>query len=135
MTETEEPKLVATDREWEYSNYRATLMHNGQPFALVAEAEVKMPAISKEKQDILLNALNPRPAGKIHPKHTMFLRKHIGECKDDDGSEYELLVHTDNTPLIMSKQTGKYFTMPFEDIVRMAIAAGIDIPDQEVESV
>ena len=65
--------------------------------------------------------------GKIHKPKTLFLRDSIGTIKDDEGREYEATLNFGNkTPIIESKQTGKWFTLSWDDIVRIAITAGID---------
>lgn len=65
--------------------------------------------------------------GKIHPKRTMFLRNAVGEIKDEEGNKYECTTNCGGLhPIIHSEQTGKWFTLSWADIVRLAIVAGID---------
>jgi len=65
--------------------------------------------------------------GTIHPKRTMFLRHAVGNIKDSESNEYEATANvSDMSPIICSKQTGKYFTLNWDDIVRLAIDAGVD---------
>jgi hypothetical protein len=61
----------------------------------------------------------------------MFLRVHVGTAKADDDTEYEMSLISGNTPLIKSKQTGKYFQLTWPEIIDLAVAAGIDQPAEE----
>ena len=69
-------------------------------------------------------------SGKIIEKDTMILRKFIGEA-EDEGKKYEICVNMNGSPLIESKQTGKYYSLGWEDILKMAVEAGIDEPREE----
>jgi len=42
------------------------------------------------------------------------------------GKAYEVCMANMQTPLVHSKQTGKWFTLSFPEIVEMAVEAGID---------
>lgn len=65
--------------------------------------------------------------GKIHPPRTMFFRQAVGEISDNEGNKYECTTNMDGVhPIIHSKQTGKWFTLRWSDIVKLAIKAGID---------
>lgn len=54
-------------------------------------------------------------------------RVHVREitCQEQERV-YDLFFTTNNWPLVKSRQTGKYFLLPFFDIVEMAKDAGID---------
>ena len=69
-----------------------------------------------------------KKAGTLHPPKTMFLRKVIGDAEDKDGNQYEVNVAGPGVPLVESKQTGNWFSLSFQDIVRLAVDAGIDEP-------
>lgn len=65
--------------------------------------------------------------GKIHPRKTMFFRQAVGTIKDDEGNEYGATFNMGGMhPIIESKQTGKWFTLSWDDIVKLAIKAGVD---------
>lgn len=65
--------------------------------------------------------------GEIHPPRTMFLRNSVGEISDEEGNKYECTTNVGGEhPIIHSEQTGKWFTLSWGDIVRLAIEAGID---------
>lgn len=64
--------------------------------------------------------------GKIYKSMSLFFRQHVGEAKREN-SNYELsMVINDQTPLVCSKQTGKYFSISWQEIIELAIEAGID---------
>lgn len=62
----------------------------------------------------------------IIEKDALLLRVVVGECSDDDGNSYEMTTSTDMTPLIKSHQTGRTFHLSWQDIMELAIEAGID---------
>ena len=68
--------------------------------------------------------------GIIHPSDALIFRNHVGELSNDERG-YELFhnVYSGLPPHILSKQTGKSFTLPWEDIVEIAINQGIDTPE------
>lgn len=69
--------------------------------------------------------------GEIHPPRTMFFRETVGEISDDEGNKYECTTNVGGVhPIIQSKQTGKWFTLSWADIVSLAIEAGIDKKDK-----
>ena len=70
--------------------------------------------------------------GKIHPKKTMFLRNNVGSADGPGGFSYEMSSNfSDHSPIIQSKKTGKWFVLGWEEIVNLAIDAGIDKPDRK----
>ena len=64
--------------------------------------------------------------GPVHKNKTMFLREHVGDATGEKGRKYELSFVNMHTPAILSKQTGKYFTLSWQDILELAVEAGID---------
>lgn len=69
--------------------------------------------------------------GKFLDPKKLSLRTRIGTCSVD-GKDYEMqIILQTNQPIIESLQTGKKFTLTWEDIFELAIQAGID---KEVES-
>ncbi len=68
--------------------------------------------------------------GTIHPPRTMFLRVHCGEAKAGK-LKYEMATHIAGMPIVESKQTGKWFTLTWQDIIEQAVRAGIDEPPND----
>lgn len=67
-----------------------------------------------------------KTAGTIHNTKYMALRMHVGTA-ESDGVAYEMSVDAGlRTPIVRSKQTGKWFTLSWNEIVNMAVAAGVD---------
>lgn len=72
-------------------------------------------------------AKRKRTIGEIHPRKTMFFRQTVGTIKDDEGNEYDATFNMGGLhSIIESKQTGKWFTLSWADIVKLAIEAGVD---------
>jgi hypothetical protein len=66
--------------------------------------------------------------GDVYPD-AFFLRIHAGEAKGEDGSEYELSVTAaGHMPLVRSGKTGRCFSIGWQELIRLAIAAGVDEP-------
>lgn len=69
-----------------------------------------------------------KPIGTIYKPGTMFLRQYVGDCKAGKR-KYEMSVNIGGSvPIIESKQTGKYFTLSWKQIMELAEKAGIDAP-------
>lgn len=64
-------------------------------------------------------------AGTIHPARSMFLRVAIGTAQADDLS-YELTASVGGLPMIQSTKTGKTWSIGWNELIELAIAAGID---------
>lgn len=64
-------------------------------------------------------------AGTIHPARSMFLRVAIGTAQADDLS-YELTTSVGSLPMIRSTKTGKIWLIGWEELIGLAIDAGID---------
>jgi hypothetical protein len=66
--------------------------------------------------------------GKIHDAKSLFLRVAVGKAKDPQTKiEYELTTNAGNAaPMICSGKTGKYFLLSWQNIIDLAIKAGID---------
>jgi hypothetical protein len=63
--------------------------------------------------------------GRVYPKGSMFLRTHVGTA-EDGKRKYEMATNMNGTPIIESKQTGKWFSLSWQDILNLAEKAGID---------
>lgn len=64
--------------------------------------------------------------GKIHPKDALFMKVGHGGATSSSGKQYELNATLGGCPMISSKQTGKQWVLSWEELIRMAIDAGID---------
>ena len=70
--------------------------------------------------------------GKIYPSKSLILRVDCGAA--DDGSQtYKMSTTMTGEPIIESGSTGKYFVLRWQDIIEMAIEAGIDNEEQAEE--
>ncbi|PAT41186.1 hypothetical protein CK623_02795 [Vandammella animalimorsus] len=66
--------------------------------------------------------------GTIHSRDSAFLRMACGDAKAP-GVTYELNTGINGAPLIRSGKTGKWFSVSWEELLRLAIDAGIDTSD------
>lgn len=65
--------------------------------------------------------------GKIYPENTMFLRMAAGTAKTEDGQEYEFSTNIGGgNPIIYSKQSGKWWSATWQDLIDLAIEMGLD---------
>lgn len=73
-------------------------------------------------------------AGTILGADKMVLRLAFGEALSKrTGSCYEVSVNpATGEPIVRSQETGKWFVLDWAEIVEMAVAAGIDRGDQDL---
>lgn len=71
--------------------------------------------------------------GEILPKRTFVMTVAVGEATGSDNKSYELLTSMYGSPVVLSKQTGKYYVLNWDDILDMAIETGIDEPFSKEE--
>jgi hypothetical protein len=64
--------------------------------------------------------------GELIPKDSMILRQAVGEASASDGKKYEMTLSMAMAPLVKSELTGKTFSLPWKDILTLAIRAGVD---------
>lgn len=57
----------------------------------------------------------------------MFLRRHVGEATSGE-IKYDMATTMSGNPIIESKQTGQYYVIDWQDLIDLAVAAGIDEP-------
>jgi hypothetical protein len=70
----------------------------------------------------------PKKIGIVHHKHSMFLRVHGAEATNGK-MKYECSAAVNSmAPIIVSAQTGQSFTLSWQEIINLAIDAGIDKP-------
>jgi hypothetical protein len=71
--------------------------------------------------------------GKIYKKDTLFLRVAVGKAtKKTTGIVYQMAtIANTGVPVIQSEKTGQWFTLGWDEIISLAINAGIDkiLPD------
>jgi len=100
----------------------------------------KSKAKAKKKRSSLPPEDDPQSKGKpgnegigmVFPAHTMFLRESIITATDKLGETYEIsLNQMGRVMLVESSRTGKYFLLRHEDLVYLAIQAGIDEEDTD----
>lgn len=73
--------------------------------------------------------------GTVQPPKTMYLRQFVGTAEDADGSVFELSADVgQKTPIVMSKQTGNYFTLSWQDLINLAVERGIEKELKEEEA-
>lgn len=70
--------------------------------------------------------------GEIHDKDSLLMRVHVGTAKSGDDS-YEMSHGMGYTPVVRSLTTGKFFTLCWQDIINLAVEAGINEGDSEKE--
>jgi len=63
--------------------------------------------------------------GEVMPKKTMILRVHAGKASAG-GFKYEMSNAISGQPIVQSKRTGKWFVLGWEDILSLAVKAGIN---------
>ena len=65
--------------------------------------------------------------GNIHHEDTLFLRIHVGTATEKNGNAYTMSTNAiTQSPILHSEKTGKYFTLPWQEIISLAIEQGID---------
>lgn len=66
--------------------------------------------------------------GTIHESNTLFFRIEAGTATSPEGNKYELSIGVSgNAPIVHSNKSGQWFTLTWNQIIRMAIEAGIDV--------
>jgi len=77
-----------------------------------------------------MNKRTRRPkVGTMHSRGALFLCIHAGEAAADgsDKPAYHLSVQAVGYhPIVRSEKTGKAFSLTWQDIIALAVAAGID---------
>jgi len=111
---------------------RTVLVRQFEPFEneieITLDQAEAIAAVVQEAKNIPSPARNAI-TGKIMPSKTMILRNHAGELTMGDLC-YDAAFAMNGQPILQSKKTGNYFTLGWEDIARLAVAAGIDTEPQ-----
>lgn len=69
--------------------------------------------------------------GTIHPPEALILRQHAGDGVDaPTGNRYSLAVQPGGMPAVQSGQSGRTWTASWDDLVDLAKAAGVDLPQE-----
>ena len=63
--------------------------------------------------------------GKIIEKDVLMMKTFIGSA-EMSGKSYELSTSMNGAPMVQSNQTGRWFALTWDDIIKMALEAGID---------
>ena len=63
--------------------------------------------------------------GKIYTRDTYMFNEHVGEA-ENANRKYDLVLISSVTPGVKSKTTGKTFVLRWEEILQLAVDAGID---------
>jgi len=66
-------------------------------------------------------------AGNIYGPEVLMITQHVGgaECADPALGKFELLMSSSASPMIRCERTGKTYSLKWEAILRLAIAAGV----------
>ena len=64
--------------------------------------------------------------GKILDKDSLYMTIHVGEAGEAKGDKYHLATMIDSSPIVTSEKTDKRFNLSWNDIVNMAVDAGVD---------
>jgi hypothetical protein len=67
-------------------------------------------------------ALGAFGLGRLSPRGRLYLTTLLGTATSPDGRAYELLLINGFTPALRGADTGETFVLPWDDIVRMALA-------------
>ena len=70
--------------------------------------------------------------GRILPSTAMFFHTVAGSAEGDNYCKYEMQNDMTGRPIIVSEQTRKRFILDWGDILKLAIKAGIDMPNAEL---
>lgn len=65
--------------------------------------------------------------GSLTEANVLLMTVYIGEASSDK-SKYELLNSVSGFPIIHSKQSGRYWSLGWQDLIRLAVANGVDKP-------
>lgn len=63
--------------------------------------------------------------GQVFGPNTYFLRLDVGSAKAH-GNTYELATNSDGAPLVRSAKTGRFYCVPWAQLLQLAIDSGID---------
>jgi len=122
MTQKEQVDIALEQVEALFSDNERSIDRLPDESAKVLAAELLALRAQVEKQ---------KQRGELFPKNTFMLRTFVGSAKGD--KEYEMTLSTGMNPTIMSKATGQYFSLKWQDIIEMAIDKGIDTPLAAIE--
>lgn len=63
--------------------------------------------------------------GRIYPSESLILHTSQGSARSAEHGEFELNTNLDGSPLIRSEKTGKYWSIGWQELLGMAVDAGI----------
>lgn len=74
--------------------------------------------------------------GTVHSSDAGLRVEFVGNAFRFQDGEFELLLSQGtSSPLVRSKKTGRYFSLPWETIVQLAVARGINVPDPKLTGI
>ena len=68
-------------------------------------------------------------AGTLHSKGTLLFRIDAGTATSSDGTTYELAIDARSCPIIRSTMSGRFWSIGWDELLKLATAAGIDKDD------
>lgn len=70
-------------------------------------------------------------AGKIYPSSSLIMRTSYGSARSAEHGEFELNTDLGGSPLIRCEKTGKYWAIGWQELLGMAVEAGIATQEDE----
>ena len=67
--------------------------------------------------------------GQIYPKDKLILRMDVGRAENGD-KVYEMSTTMNGAPIVRSEQTGKWWIIGWDELIKLAVEAGIDEPEK-----
>lgn len=93
-----------------------------------------MPAsVDPESTPLCPSCYEPLKRGKVHPPNTLFMSVHVGTATREDGGEYDLASSLGGSPIVYNKQSQRWYSLGWQDILKMAVEAGLDETEREDE--
>lgn len=65
--------------------------------------------------------------GEIIPAGTLFISQHIGRA-EGAGATFEMLTAIGGSPMVKCEETGKTFSLSWQDVLTLAVARGVTTP-------
>lgn len=76
------------------------------------------------------NSTAAKQIGTVYDRDSLFMRVKVGDAKSGEDVLYELSSSLNGLPIISSPQTGKAFSVSWEELLELARAAGIDSAEE-----
>ncbi|MGO4302217.1 hypothetical protein [Cupriavidus sp. RAF12] len=72
-------------------------------------------------------ALKVEDLGEIIPANRLFVSQHIGKA-EGAGMHFEMMTSLGGNPMVMCVETGKSFSLGWQDVLALAVARGVTNP-------